>query len=191
MMLAGGPPGSPSYRTAYEVMVQNEERMRVMGPQLARLQSEFLDPLITRVFAIMFRANAFAPAPPVLAQYPGLDVEYVSPLARAQKAQRGGATVRAIQAVMPLAQFDPGVMDNLDTDFIVRDLADAYGMPAKGLRDPKAVAQVRQQRQQSQNMLAAAQNAAPVAGAIKSMAETKQIMAGMGGPQPQATGPAP
>ena len=176
MMLAGGPPGSPSYRTAYEVMVQNEERMRVMGPQLARLQSEFLDPLITRVFAIMFRANAFAPPPPIMAQYPGLDIEYVSPLARAQKAQRGGATVRAIQAVMPLAQTDPGVMDNFDTDFIVRDLADAYGMPAKGLRDPREVAKVRQQRVQSQNMLTAAQNAAPVAGAIKSLADAKATL---------------
>lgn len=176
MMLAGGPPGSPSYRTAYEVMVQNEERMRVMGPQLARLQSEFLDPLITRVFAIMFRANAFAPPPPMLAQYPGLDVEYVSPLARAQKAQRGGATVRAIQAVMPLAQTDPGVMDNFDTDFIARDLADAYGMPARGLRDPREVAKVRQQRVQSQNMLAAAQNAAPLAGAVKSLADAKATL---------------
>lgn len=176
MMLAGGPPGAPSYRTAYEVMVQNEERMRVMGPQLARLQSEFLDPLITRVFAIMFRANAFAEPPPLLAQYPGLDVEYVSPLARAQKAQRGGATVRAVQAIAPLAQFDPGVMDNLDTDFIARDLADAYGMPAKGLRDPKEVAKVRQARQQQQNMMAAAQNAAPVAGAIKSLADARQTM---------------
>ncbi len=176
MMLAGGPPGSPSYRTAYEVMVQNEERMRVMGPQLARLQSEFLDPLITRVFAIMFRAGAFADPPPILAQYPGLDIEYVSPLARAQKAQRGGATVRAIQAIGPLAQFDPGVFDNIDTDFVVRDLADAYGMPARGLRDPKDVARIRQQRAQTQNMAAMAQNAAPVAGAIKSLAETRQIM---------------
>lgn len=165
MMMAG-----PPYRTATEVLIQQEEKMRVMGPQLARLQTEFLDPFIGRLFAVMFRANAFAPPPPVLAQYPTLSAEYVSPLARAQKAQRGAATVRALQAVQPIAALDPSAMDVIDVDATVRDLADAFGMPAKNLRDPKAVAQVRAQRQQQAQMAMLADKAGAIGAGAKNLA---------------------
>lgn len=163
LMTMAGPP----YRTATEVLIQQEEKMRVMGPQLSRLVSEFLDPLIERTFKLMFRANAFAPPPPVMAQYPGVSIEYVSPLARAQKAQRGAATVRTMQAIQPMAVLDQSVMDNFDLDFIARDLADALGMPPRGLRDPREVAKIRAQRQQQQMAAMLAANAKPIASALK------------------------
>lgn len=169
MMMAG-----PPYRTATEVLIQQEEKMRVMGPQLARLQTEFLDPFISRLFQVMFRAGAFAPPPPVLAQYPTLSAEYVSPLARAQKAQRGAATVRALQAIQPIATVDPSAMDVIDVDETVRDLADAFGMPAKNLRDPRAVAQVRQQRQQQQQLAMLADKAGSIGAGAKNLAAAGQ-----------------
>lgn len=169
MMMAG-----PPYRTATEVLIQQEEKMRVMGPQLARLQTEFLDPFIARLFQVMFRAGAFAPPPEILAQYPGLSAEYVSPLARAQKAQRGAATVRALQAIQPIAAVDPSAMDNIDVDATVRDLADAFGMPAKNLRDPREVAQVRAQRQQQQQLMMLADKAGSLGAGAKNLAQAGQ-----------------
>jgi hypothetical protein len=38
--------------TATEVIQRNEEKMRLLGPVLGRLQSELLKPLIDRVFNI-------------------------------------------------------------------------------------------------------------------------------------------
>ena len=51
--------------TATEVQVRYELMQRLLGPTLGRFQSEFLNPLIERVFGIMFRANAFLPAPEI------------------------------------------------------------------------------------------------------------------------------
>ena len=46
--------------TATEVIQRNEEKMRLLGPVLGRLQSELLKPLIDRVFNILLRNNQFA-----------------------------------------------------------------------------------------------------------------------------------
>ena len=44
--------------TATEVLQRNEEKMRILGPVLGRLQSELLQPLILRV-SIMLRNKLF------------------------------------------------------------------------------------------------------------------------------------
>ena len=43
--------------TATEVMQRTEEKMRLLGPVLGRLQSELLQPLITRSFNLLFKNN--------------------------------------------------------------------------------------------------------------------------------------
>ncbi|MGB8274588.1 MAG: portal protein [Alphaproteobacteria bacterium] len=153
--------------TATEVLARQEEKLRLMAPHLGRIQAEFLDPLIGRVFGILDRAGAFPPAPPALRAAPEIAVEYVSPLARAQKAAEGSAIVRALEAVMPLAGADPGVLENFDFDEVARTLAQSFGAPAKLLRDPADVAARRQQRQQAQTVANLAQMARPAASAIK------------------------
>ncbi len=52
--------------TATEVQVRYEFMQRLLGPTLGRFQTEFLNPLIERVFGIMFRADAFIPAPDII-----------------------------------------------------------------------------------------------------------------------------
>jgi hypothetical protein len=117
-----------------------------MGPHLGRIESEFLDPCIDRVFAVLMRNGSLPPPPPAVLAVPGLKVEYVSPLARAQKAAEGEAIVRAFQAMSPLMLAAPATIDNFDTDAVARSLADAYGMPARTLRDGAAVAALRAAR---------------------------------------------
>ncbi len=124
--------GSPSM-TATEVLIRQEERLRLMGPHLGRIQAEFLDPLINRVFQHLLRAGALPPPPPMMAGH-GVDVDYVSPLAQAQKTSDGQAVLRTLEGMAPLTALDPGVADVLDTDEIVRTLRQAYGAPARILR---------------------------------------------------------
>ena len=47
--------------TATEVIQRNEEKMRLLGPVLGRLQSELLKPLIDRTFNILLRREQFIP----------------------------------------------------------------------------------------------------------------------------------
>lgn len=169
LMLVGMP-----NRTATEVLAQQEEKIRLMGPYLGRLQAELLDPLIDLVFDIMFRAGAFPPPPEILLQYPGIRIDYVSPLARAQKAAEGASIVRTLEASAPIGAIKPEIYDNLDGDKTFRTLADAFGMSSKLLVDPRTVAKIRQQRQQMQQMQLAAQMAQPAqqaAGAVKALAD--------------------
>ena len=139
--------GSPQM-TATEVIQRQEERMRVIGPVLGRLMNELLRPLIDRVFALMLRNDMLAPAPTVL-QGLDIDIEYVSPLARAQKSSSLNNTMRALEILLPLAQSLP-VGDHIDPDGLVRHVTDALGVPKNTLRTQREVNEARQQRAQAE-----------------------------------------
>ncbi len=47
--------------TATEVIARNEEKMRLLGPVLGRLQAEMLQPLINRSFNLLAKQRIFDP----------------------------------------------------------------------------------------------------------------------------------
>lgn len=129
-------------QTATEVLARQEEKLRLMGPHLGRIQAEFLDPLIRRQFGIMRRANQLPP-PPRQLQARGVRIEYVSPLARAQRAGEGAAIVRALEALAPIGAVKPEIYDNIDADAAARALTQSFGAPNHLLRSKAAVADLR------------------------------------------------
>ena len=133
------------------------------------------DPLIDRVFSILLRGAAFPPPPLALVRNPELRVEYVSPLARAQKASEGQAIALTLATVKPLAEADPGVMDNFDLDAVTRTVAEAYGLPPRLLRNASDVAYRRQKRQQALAMAQAAELAKPAARAVKDVVQANEV----------------
>ena len=137
--------------TATEVQVRYELMQRLLGPTLGRFQSEFLNPLIERVFGIMFRAEAFVQEPNLL-QGQSIDIEYVGPLARSQRMEEAVAVERLYQLAMQLAQADPSVMDILDHDEAIRARAELLGVPKSVLRGRAEVDELRQARMQQQAM---------------------------------------
>jgi len=144
LMMQSGP-----QMTATEVVQRNEEKMRLLGPVLGRLQSELLRPLIDRTFAILLRKKLFKPAPDFLS---GVDIqiEYVSPLAKAQRSSELQSIMRAIEIFGSLAQVSP-VFDHINIDNLVTHLADIVGVPAKVLNSKSEVNAIRQQKQQQQD----------------------------------------
>jgi hypothetical protein len=110
--------GQSPNMTATEVVQRNEERLRVIGPVLGRLMNEMLRPLIDRVFALMLRSDMLA-QPPEILQGRDVDIEYVSPLARAQKSSSLNSTMKALEILMPLSQAIP-VADHIDADGLVK-----------------------------------------------------------------------
>ena len=137
--------------TATEVQVRYELMQRLLGPTLGRFQSEFLNPLIERVFGIMFRADAFVQEPNLL-QGQSIDIEYVGPLARSQRMEEAVAVERLYQLAMQLAQADPSIMDILDHDEAIRARAELLGVPKSVLRGRAEVDELRQARMQQQAM---------------------------------------
>jgi len=161
--------------TATEVLQRNEEKMRLLGPVLGRLQSELLQPLIERVYNILERQNIFRPAPEILAEQ-NVEIEYVSPLAKAQKSSDLNSVMRGIEIFGAMSQFAP-VLDYLDSDGLAKYVQSVLGLPAKIMKSDAEVQQVRQERQQAEQQAAeqqelmqqaqAAGAAAPMVKAVK------------------------
>jgi hypothetical protein len=136
--------------TAQEVMVRYEMMQRLLGPTLGRLESELLSPIIKRVFAIMRREEALLPPPDVVMEYAAqggdIDIEYESPIAKAQRSGDATSIQSVFEFVGPFAQFNPEVLDNFNMDEVVRTIANVRGMPAHTMNDRRKVGQVRAQR---------------------------------------------
>ena len=163
--------------TATEVQVRYELMQRLLGPTLGRFQSEFLNPLIERVFNIMFRANALLPVPEI-AEGQSLQVEFIGPLARSQRMEEAVAVERLYQLGMQLAQADPNILDLFDNDTAIRLRAELLGVPKTVLRGPAEVEQMRRQRaeaqQQQQQIMMAQQQAEVDASQAKTVTQLNQ-----------------
>ena len=137
--------------TATEVIQRNEEKMRLLGPVLGRLQSELLKPLIDRTFNIILRNNLFPPAPEFLAGK-DIEIEYVSPLAKAQKSTELSSIMRAIEILGSLSNVAPE-FDHINMDKLVRHLADIVGVPQKILKPQNQLNAERQQAEAQQEQM--------------------------------------
>ena len=134
--------------TATEVVQRNEEKMRILGPALSRLQSELLQPMILRVFNIMLRNKLFLVAPEVLSNQE-IDIEYVSPMALAQRSQELQSLVRGLELFTQIGQIAP-VQDYIDENGLVKNIINLLGLPAKMIKSDAQVMQVREQRAAAQ-----------------------------------------
>ena len=145
------------YMTATEVLQRTQESMRLLGPMLGRMQSEFLRPMIDRVFRILLDRKIIdkATIPPSL-QGRVIDVKYSSLIAKSQKVNEGQSILQVVQAAAPFLQINPQIGMNFDGDQIIRILAGIYGAPQEMLLDKKSVEQQRQAMAQAQQAQAQA-----------------------------------
>ncbi len=165
--------------TATEVLQRQEEKMRILGPVLGRLQSELLSPLIIRIFNIMLRQGLFQPAPDIL-QSQELNIEYVSPMALAQRSQELQSIMRGLELFGSLGQTMP-VMDYIDENGFIKQIIDILGLPAKMIKSDAQVQEIREQRaaeqqqamemQQQMAESQMAKNAAPLAKVVQDGSE--------------------
>ena len=169
--------------TATEVIARNEEKMRLLGPVLGRLQAEMLQPLITRCFNLLAKQKIFEPAPDYL-QAGNIDIEYVSPLAKAQRQGELNSTMRMFEILNPLAQLDPGIFDYIDMDGLVKFITRTIGVPASVLRAEGEVASIREARAEQQAQQAQLDQASQVADAAGAAAPALKAVGGLQqGPQ--------
>ena len=160
--------------TATEVIQRNEEKMRLLGPVLGRLQSELLKPMIDRCFAILLRNNQFAQAPDFLSGQ-DIEIEYVSPLAKAQKGTELSSITRAIEILGSLANVAP-VFDYINFDALVKHVADLVGVPQKVLKLQSQVNAEREQAAQQQEQMAQMQQLQQVAKAGGDIAPLAKVL---------------
>lgn len=163
--------------TATEVMQRTEERMRLLGPILGRMEAELLGPIISRVFGILVRSGELPEQPEEL---DGVEwrVEYVSPIALAQRGQKVERAVYMLTIAGQMAAFDPNIMSRFDSEGFLPWIANELGVDPDIVLDDAEYA-AKQQATQMANMVQPAQMAADAfakAGqGAKSFAEASEV----------------
>ncbi len=175
-------------RTATEIQAREQEKMFMLSSLIERQMSEMLDPMIERIAGIMTRRGMF-PEPPEELQGREIKIEYMSILASIQKQAGYSGIELLVNLAGMMAQMQagagrsPDVLDKLDCDEVIDQIADMYVLPAGVVLGDDSVAELRQQRQeaqqaaqQQQQMMAEGQamadGAPKVAGAMQTLSET-------------------
>jgi hypothetical protein len=158
--------------TATEVHVRVNLIRQLLGPIYARLQAEYLQPLIERCFGLAYRASermwaagltgVFNPPPQSVAGRQ-FTVRYVSPLARSQKLEEVSAMDQLEDRLMAQAQANPAALDVYMWEDASRERAKMLGVPGKLMRKPEDVDAIRQARADQQQQQQQAETMAPVA----------------------------
>ena len=156
--------------TAYEVQDRRDEKLRLLAPIFGRIASELLGPMIARSYMLLNDHHKIPQAPGAIAKAK-LKIGYLSPAAIAQSGAKAVTISRFLNDLTPMAQINPDVMDAIDLDKTAQLLAVARGVPRTMLRDPKALAELRQQKQQAQQMAQMAQTAEPISKSVRNLAE--------------------
>jgi hypothetical protein len=159
--------------TATEAMLRAQEKGALLAPTMGRQQSEMLGPMIERELDILARAGVLPPMPEAMIEMDGnVEIEYVSPLNRAQRAEEGVAILRTLESVTPLAQIDPSVMMIFNPEMIARELSEINGVPAKVLRSREEIEAMKMEQSQQAEAQQLLQAAPVVANSAKALAET-------------------
>ncbi len=127
--------------------------MKLLGPVLGRLQGELLRPIIDRVFGILFRAGRLPELPAEL-EGGEMRIDYVSPIAKAQKVHQAESIQRAFQFIMPLGSISSEIYDKIDIDKVHDVVVELFGVPRALLRDEKEVQGIRDARARQKDAFA-------------------------------------
>ncbi len=138
--------------TATEVLERAQEKGVLLGPTVGRQQSESLGPMIERELAILARADALPPMPAALREAGGdYEIQYDSPLTRAQRAEEGLGVMRALEIAGAMAAADPTIFDNFDADAVAKIAVEVHGVEHI-LRKKDDVEALRGQRTQQEGL---------------------------------------
>ena len=149
--------------TAEEVATVREQIQKLLGPTVARFESEVLTPIILRSFGIMNRAGVLPPPPPILAELDELEVSYVGQLAKNQKIQDVTSIQRWLGVASNMAAFSPEVLDNIDVDQALQIIGERMAVPNEVMRSQEEIAQLIQQRQEQMQIQQQLEQASQVA----------------------------
>lgn len=158
--------------TATEVMQRTEEKLRLMGPLLGRIQMELLGPMIIRVHNILKRMGKF-PDPPMELNEEDVKIVYTSPIARAQEQVEANGLMRAFSVIEPLMKYDPqsNMMDVFNTDEMAKGVFEMFSVNSKFINDDKTIKGIRKSRADAEKAKQDAENLRAMGQGAQSMAQ--------------------
>lgn len=131
--------------TAFEISQRQAENLSAFTPSLGRRVTEWINPLMLRVFGILYRQGKFGQPPDSLLQrdakgQTGLVLPAVlitNRLTDALKALKNRATEQTFAFVLPMTETHPELFDVFIMEDVIRDYAENAGISGDLLRNRK------------------------------------------------------
>lgn len=157
--------------TAREIEERHEEKLLALGPVLEQMNQDLLDPLIDITFLMMLRQGKL-PEPPEELQGRGLDVQYLSVMAQAQKLVGISSIERFTGYITNYTSNtkDPTMVRKFNASKNLEDYADRLGINPSNIRSDDEVAEIAAKEQKQQQAMMAAEQMAAGAKAAKDLA---------------------
>lgn len=155
--------------TAREIIERQQEKLQQLGPVVQRLQDEFLNRILERVYNILDRSGIFPPIPDdVLETLSGQEmrIDYVSPLAQAQKISGLVNIEQAVSFTLQIAQVWKDAAKVIDPLATVEKYMELLGAPAAIRRSEEEVQQMIQAEQEAMQKAQQEQQAMQMAQAL-------------------------
>lgn len=163
--------------TATEVLERSREKGMLLAPTVGRQQSEYLGPMIERELDILARQRLLPPMPGILLEAKGeYNVMYDSPLSRSQRAEEAAGLMRTVESALNVVNVTQNMepLDHFDWDAIIPELSEINAVPARWMKSPEMVAQIRQGRQEAAQQQQLVQAAPGAAALIKADAVSRK-----------------
>ena len=172
--------------TATEIIERRQQGLMKASPVMSRQYSEWLTPLVRRVFRFLLRRGAFPP-PPMSLMGRQITVDYVSPMALAQRASEVQAFTASIQAAAPLLEARPDLLETtIDSDTSLRMIFAKHNADPRFLFNPQQAEANRRALQEAQQAQAQAEVLKSGASGFESFAKGLDSLRGL----PEGTGAA-
>lgn len=137
----------PRDMSATEFLERKREVLQQVGPVISAYEPEVLTPLLWRTARSLERMGLSQPAPDSLRDIPlYLQMRFISPMANALRATDAEAVRALLTDTLQICQANPEVLDKVDLDQCIDELASGLGAPGSVIRADSDVAALRQQR---------------------------------------------
>lgn len=135
-----------------EIMERINEKMTLLGPAIGRVLDEVISPIYGRTIGILARRGRLPDPPDEMIENPAYEIDFLGLLAQSQRRAELNTLINGLTMVGQVAQFDPEVLDKINSDKVADEIWDITGAPVKVLRDDDEVKQIREGRAQAQEI---------------------------------------
>lgn len=173
---------SDKEQTLGEFLHVAQEKMQLLGPFLGRLQTERYNPIFERTFSVLWEQGKIPQPPRELIGEDGYlkyKVDYISPLARAQKLSESQGIIQATGFLAQASAVKQDLPDVLDWEGAARLVLQNQGVPQRLIRPQDDVDLMRQERAQQiqeQQMAAMAMEASKTMPALNQGPEPGSVI---------------
>lgn len=165
--------------TATEAIIRNTEKGELLGPAGAKIETAY-GRMVDREIDIIDQKGAFEPGTPLEApeSLAGADigVKFTGPLARLRRLEEVNGIQQVTQMAGVFGEYDESIIDRLDADDSLEIIREVSGAPRRMFRTDEEVDEIRTQKAQQKEAMAALQMGEMAANAMGKATPALQAM---------------